>query len=60
MASIRYSLYYKQVFALLHLSFSRICSVNSFLVVLIQVSLHQKGLLGDSQQMHALRDQIFL
>lgn len=59
-ASTRYSLYYKEIFVLHHLDFSGICGVNSYLAVLVQVSVHQKGTLGDSQQMHALWGQIFL
>lgn len=59
-ASTRYSLYCKQICALLHLDFSSICGVNSSLPVLIQVPVQQNGSLGDSQQMHALWGQIFL
>lgn len=32
----------------LHLDFSSICSVNSSLLVIVQVSLDDKGLQGDS------------
>lgn len=44
----------------LHLDFSSICSVNSSLLVIVQVSLDDKGLQGDSYPTHALQGQVFL
>jgi len=44
----------------LHLDFSSICSVNSSLLVIVQVSLDDKGLQGDSYSTHALQGQVFL
>ena len=44
----------------LYLDFSSICSVNSSLLVIVQVSLDDKGLQGDSYSTHALQGQVFL
>lgn len=44
----------------LHLDFSSICSVNSSLLVIVQVSLDDKGLQGDSYPTHSLQGQVFL